>query len=595
MEEYISNEMMADYLTSVYENELVKKIISGAQSEGLASLYFQKLGNSLAKYYISTGDNTLEGINNVCNLFMQTYLNQTFDDQFMEFIISKCAKDKGIKHNPTVGEKAEIVNLVASRNINNSFYTHCFPGSLYSTVKQNGLDISNEMFKDELELLEKYFKTGFKTGKLCYCELSEASLSYATQNVPERVKFALGGSILFTKENKTESFLFSLRNNLIRLLQVGTLRKDDFYKVYEAGKKLIEFYCTNSQSAIAVFRKNNAIRKDYSISLFKTLNIDSNLRGTIIEKKLREIALACQNNPQNTSIILEDGLRELENISPELKSIAEKILNDDLIFQMKNRAVRNYMHGGYADGYEIESGKLSSADFAITLCPCPIDLWNEEHKNINDNPLINNPADAEEMRFNETCRRISAVEKILSKAAMEDIKPDNIECISFGKSIIPIYASSNNLVFPNNYTIGIQDGTYVISLFNEKVLVNRCIQAIRKEFLNDENKVTEIIEKYKATDNYDSDYEEDLEEDATLWFAKEIFSTYDEATKQQMVQSMAMKETFIGVTPSERGYVVSFGQEQTEVSKEVLVDINSTASYNNLYSQFIENQKNKTI
>ena len=68
---------------------------------------------------------------------------------------------------------------------------------------------------------------------------------------------------------------------------------------------------------------------------------------------------------------------------------------------------------------------------------------------------------------------------------MEDIKPDNIECISFGKSIIPIYASSNNLVFPNNYTIGIQDGTYVISLFNEKVLVNRCIQAIRKEFLND--------------------------------------------------------------------------------------------------------------
>ena len=87
------------------------------------------------------------------------------DDKFMELIISKCAKEIGIEKIPTIGEKTTIVNLVATRNRNNQFYTHCFPGALYGTVKQNGLDISNEMFKEELGLLEKYFKTGFKTGK----------------------------------------------------------------------------------------------------------------------------------------------------------------------------------------------------------------------------------------------------------------------------------------------------------------------------------------------------------------------------------------------------------------------------------------------
>lgn len=592
MDLYISNEMLASYLTTVYQNENVRKIISSAQSEGGASSYFQKLGNALAKYYISTGDNTLEGINNVCNLFIQTYMNKTFDDQFMEMIIDKCAEDMGIARKPTIGEKAAIVNLVANRNFNNSFCTHCFPGALYPEVAQNGLDISNEMFKEELSLLEKYFKTGFKTGKLCYCELSEASLSYATQNVPERVKFALGSGILFTKDNKVDSFLFSFRNNLIRLVENGSLSKNDYYKVFEAGKKLIEFYCANEQSAIAIFR-NDRRRQDYSISLFDNYSLDATFRGTFVEQKILEIIKKCQDAPNRMSTIIDEGLSELESISPKLKEIAEGILNERLNYKMKNMAVKNYMHGGYADGHEVESGKLLPSEFAITVCPCPIDLWNKEHKNIIGTLLVNNPVDKGNLGL--ICKEVVAVERILAKAASEEVTPNNIECIHFGKSVIPIYSTNNVLVFTSNYLIGSQNGYYLVSLFNEKIIMNRAIQTLRNELLSDANKVSEIITQYKLTDSYDPDFEENLEDDATLWFAKTLFNSYDEATKKQMIQVAAANAPFITIKKSESGYVISHGQECSTVLPDVLVDSNASAPYNNLYSRMIEAKKNKNI
>lgn len=591
---HISNEEMTSYLNLAYNSEIFNRIVSSAKSEGTAASYFQKVGNAIAKYYISTGDNTLEGINDVCNLFMQSYLNGSFDDKFMELIISKCAKEIGIEKIPTLGEKTTIVNLVATRNLNNQFYTHCFPGALYGTVKQNGLDISNEMFKEELGLLEKYFKTGFKTGKLCYCELSEASLSYATQSVPERVKFALGSSILFTKETKYESFLFSFRNNLIQLVQVGKLAKDDFYTVYSAGKKLINFYCKNENSAIAVFRKNTPPKEAYSINLFKGFSVDSSIRNTFFANKLQRILIDCQNNPNNMAKILDDGLNELEKIFPDFKQVAEKVLNDELIFQMKIRAVANFMHGGYADGYEIESGKLLPSEFAITICPCPIDMWNRNHKLSNDNTLINSEENSN-IQLSNVYKKMSTVDHILMQASKEEFMPETIECINFGKSSIPVYPSGSTLVFPNNYLIGVENGSYIISLFTEKALINRFLNKLQVEISSDGDKVGDIIDKYKLTSNYDPDYEDDIEYDATMWYAKELFNNYPEDVKNQMIKDTAMLGNFISVKKTEQGYIISSENESVTILGETLVALNSFAPYNNLYSQMIETTKNKMI
>lgn len=591
---HISNEEMTSYLNLAYNSEIFNRIVSSAKSEGTAASYFQKVGNAIAKYYISTGDNTLEGINDVCNLFMQSYLNGSFDDKFMELIISKCAKEIGMEKTPTIGEKTTIVNLVATRNLNNHFYTHCFPGALYGTVKQNGLDISNEMFKEELGLLEKYFKTGFKTGKLCYCELSEASLSYATQSVPERVKFALGGSILFTKETKYESFLFSFRNNLIQLVQVGKLAKDDFYTVYSAGKKLIDFYCKNENSAIAVFRKNTPKRENYLINLFKRFAVDSSIRNTFFANKLQMILIDCQNNPNNMAKILDDGLNELEKIFPDFKQVAEKVLNDELIFQMKIHAVANFMHGGYADGYEIESGKLLPSEFAITICPCPIDMWNRNHKLSNDNTLINSEENSN-IQLSNVYKKMSTVDRILMQASKEEFMPETIECINFGKSSIPVYPSGSTLVFPNNYLIGVENGSYIISLLTEKALTNKYLNKLQTEISDDVDKVGDIIDKYKLSSNYDPDYEDDIEYDATMWYAKELFKNYPEDVKNQMIKDTAMLGNFISVRKTEQGYIVSSENESVTILGETLVDLNSFAPYNNLYSQMIEATKNKMI
>ena len=189
MEEQVSVKELGSYLNSVFNSDIFKKVLASSNNILASSDSFQELGNYLSKYYISTLDNSEESIQYLCSAFVECYEKKI---NFVENVFLPCIY-KIIKEefnlSDTVRDKLYIAYIIKKRN-SSKFYTHCFPGVLYDEVKESGLDISKELFSGELSVLEKVSKTSYKKGLLCYCELSAASLSYATAGMPERVRFA---------------------------------------------------------------------------------------------------------------------------------------------------------------------------------------------------------------------------------------------------------------------------------------------------------------------------------------------------------------------------------------------------------------------
>lgn len=597
MKKYIENHEMANYLNNALNSEIIKKIISSAPNTETAQTYFQKLGNILEKYYISTMDNSLEGINLVARLFINNYLtNNNFDNEYVNLLINRIAKINGLQL-VSLKDKINIIELINQRNKNNPFYTHCFPGSLYDTVSKEGLNIANEMFHHELSILERYSKTPYKYGKLCYCEFSEASLSYANFSVPERIRNALGGiSSSNQDESKYELYKRKFEEHLKELLINGKIEQDSLYDMYLAGKRIIDFYCTNKDSCIAVFRKNSSNQvQDRSIITRIHLEL-RNLRGTFIGNKIEDIIKKCKNNQEEAGNILESKLVELEKIFPNIRKIAENIINEGLQKCTIRFALSNYEHGGFADGYEIESGKLSKQEFAIVKCPCPTDLW---YKFKNDKSMHIEPPkqliNDDNYNLELETKHLSIISKILETAIKTNSNPDIIECIQEENKCIPIYFYKNNLIFPNNYLIQTKEANFIISIFSKKQLENKCVANII-ESITDETLIKNIVEKFKETDEYDEDYHHDIENlklDAIYWYSQNLFYSYDESTKENMIKEEAINNDIISIKIEEDKYIVKTKEKTQNIPRNILVNNSDIAQYNNLYLQILEDNKNK--
>lgn len=586
MKKFITNQEMSAYLNLAFNSEIFRKIIGNCKNYDNV---FGKLGNVLAKYYISTMDNSMEGIELVCNLFINEYLNNTFDKKFMNLLIDRCAESANLSGEITIVDKIKIVEIIRNRNLQNMFYTHCFPGALYETVASNGLDISNELFKAELSLLERYFRTAYKVGKLCYCEFSEASLSYAISNVPERVGLALGGVTNNNGKNKHESYLNSFRNKLLLLLREGEINQKRFEELFEAGKRIIDFYCSNQQSCIAVFRNNSFQTQEIQSNLFNVIRIDSKLRGTFIGTKMSALLKRCQLEPSKASIILEEGLLELETISPELKSIFIEILNNSLNDYLLKYGVKNYSFGGFADGYEIPSGKLSTDEFSIVRCECPTDLWNNT---LTKEEVFKKPEPILKDVKNIECSLddLIGVSKVLEDAAKQENLPERIEWICFGKYNIPVYFYKDTPKFPNNYLLGSENGVYKVSVLSRKFLISRCISTICIMIKNnDQSVINSIVEKYKMTDYYGL---EDTVDRALRWYATEIFNAYNNEAQEQLIYEESLK---LGVVMISFGnnYHIAVDNESVTVPRNVLVDMNNNGRYNSLYTSIVEESSKK--
>lgn len=65
----ITNEDMANYMTMVFELE---ELHSGyCREPEMADFTFQEVGNYLAKYYISTGDSSIESAKTLVGMYLE--------------------------------------------------------------------------------------------------------------------------------------------------------------------------------------------------------------------------------------------------------------------------------------------------------------------------------------------------------------------------------------------------------------------------------------------------------------------------------------------------------------------------------------------
>lgn len=202
----ISADDMADFISRAFSSDSVRKMLKEEDSLYHAEELFQKFGNVLQAYASSTGDLYDDSIKSLAE-DMQKHkdiLRKPFDNSkkleaeqiyFGKYVMPKIidfyCKKNNISQPLTISDTLKVMAAVENNSKNNRFKTHSFNGSLLPEIKKNGLDISNEMFKEEYRVLASAnMMQPYQKGNLLFCELSKASFGYALR-APERLVMSL--------------------------------------------------------------------------------------------------------------------------------------------------------------------------------------------------------------------------------------------------------------------------------------------------------------------------------------------------------------------------------------------------------------------
>ena len=587
--ETINLQQLTTYMNNLFNSTFYKQLISSNTQP------FNELSNILLKYYISTLDDSEESIKylSLAYLTCQKEKRDFINEVYIPYIYEKIKRELNIEGELSTLDKIKIALLLKQRNFN-KYYTHCFPGALYEEIKANGLDIKKELFTKELSMLERQNKTSYKTGALCYCELSAASLSYATSGLPERIKFALGivddpKLRLPKKEYYRELFKRAIEEQI----KNGTLKKEVAPSYEEIGLRVLDFYCSSTDSCIALFRDP---KKDYSqtlesfITTFCSFNLEQISKTTIgkqIIERLNKIS-----DPIKRIEELDLILIELNNTNPLLKEIIQGIIDDKLLQVVSQISISNLLHGGFADGYEVEGGSLSPKEFTIIKFPTPRETYLEHSTNL-ELPTVELPPKKKNQEL--LIRNYQGIDRALN----ESLKYPNITRIEilYNKELkkpsnLVMYTTQNEIILPNNYLIKQENGIYTYSLFSPKVLKNKLInQIFEKLAKQDKESINKIVEKYKQTNNYHSDYyanEEELIDDALDWYAKVSIDNTPPEKVTQLINALAASDITFTLQKKDNKVVITSSNKEYIMESDVLVDSTINAPYNDYYYNILQ-------
>lgn len=543
----ISNEEMANYMNTIFNNEYFKRIISNLKNESKVDSFFTEIGNYTCKYYISTGDNSTEPAIEIINLYLNYIQNKINEEQFLNIYLNLIIKK--IKENNNTNNILEVINEVCNNNSLNKFYTHCFPGSILEGVKESGLDINKEKFKQEFNILSKCFRTSYKTGELNYCDLSSASLSYATRGVPERVTYAIGGLLKRQpNESKYDWFVRSFKINLSNELAKKTINYQEYNEMLIAGIKIIDYYCTNTKSCIAVFKtsnemsiKNNTVKIKADIINNLKFKI-SNLMRTIKVPSINDELIELQKE-NNDSFF--DKYFNIINKYPILSKLFNNYYEKEIYNQL-SRYIANLSHGGFADGYAAPNGKLDKSSFAISEFTTPAEVWQKEYSESKEH--INIPT-AEYELFDEKTELKNIANKI-------NLYKNITEYNEIPQEYKKVTISNNFAVHIAKY----EDGYYIvdklyrlvgenilISSLNEKQLEMGIKKIITNQIINSPN-LNNIIENYKNSDEYADEEGEELKYWAASWYADILYTDINPEDRKKYEETIIENNEYILLT-----------------------------------------------
>ena len=384
----ISKEELASYIELFSKNSSFKEAVV-EETYSATKTNCDMLSDFLVRYAISTGDLSLQSIENISKDFLiknhemnkqrenktlleiqkedekRTRKNRLFDSVVSNKIIECYTTQFSIKAPISSHNMAKIINAIAIQNGLCKFNTHSFAGALYDDVSKNGLDISREYFNEEFKSLNKLTNSPYKIGKLCYCELSEASFDYLHMS-PERLWMALaGGEKQCNGETKKE---FAVRL-LLQKLENSSFTNEEKNKIYTDTIKMIDFYCNTDDVCMAIMEEKyeKPLLFDYTNSIMN--EIIFRLVNKIPKEYITQLKeIKDDKNIQNPLIKIEQILNEVNQISEESAKVVNDVKNDIMFESLTKRCLNNYENVN-ANGYEAEGGKISIDQMAIAKFP----------------------------------------------------------------------------------------------------------------------------------------------------------------------------------------------------------------------------------
>lgn len=577
----ISNKQMADYLNMAMNLPAIKKMVSCVNAS------YVKLFNWFAKYYISTGDNSIEGVNKIIKLCKDYYIEGKIsnpDNAYMEIILNKVLSDEKII-NPTIIDKYNAVKKIELRNANNSFYTHCFPGALIENIRTEGLDSSKELFKNELSILEKYNKTSYKKGMICYTFLSELGLSYSATGVPERINYAIG--MLKDRqegETKKEQYTRSFLENIEKI----NISPEEKKELIEAGQKIIDFYCSDKRVGIALFKENT-----YGVSskiTFSTClsNMDYSdkliLIQTILGEKIKKVFEELDSNPEIGLIHYNELMDETKANYPEEYIQICKFIDKAFYIYMETFAIKNYKTNVNADGYE--TTKIPPNVIELIITETPLDMYIDEE--FIEKPKLM-PAPKKENIFEKIKKKELFISNLV-KRGKDFTRIDRIDELDMN-----ICIGDNGIDFFDRYYVKSLNGGFFVADCSKYTLESKSKKLIfdRLMGITDEEEIKKIIEDYKQSEDYQYYIEanpkyfnlptHDIKKYAYKWLSGKKYNELSDDNKASMIVESMRELGYSHVKITKDGYEVTRGKETKLYTPKTIIDKTNDAPLNSLY------------
>ena len=409
----LQDEDIARYIKRIYASNEMRTLSKTGKSFDNVKHDSSLLAEFLVQYAISTGDLSSLSISKISKKFLERqedFVKLTksqcdiktgkkakqilFEDIVLPEVTNTWAKRLDIKEPYKIKDLMQIAQVAGLQSNNNVFHTHSFNSAILDEVEENGLNISKELFKEELKAFAPIGNQPYKTGVLNTCELSNASFSYASI-VPERVKNILSGNS-GAKEGQgedetTKEFLTRcVKSNLDENTGLSSSQKN---KMLSDSEKIIDFYYGHQSASIAIIKQNEQITTKKpnaenmlvgALSAFKSKPITSRMYMKLpleYRQKLNGVLL----NKNRTEAIndLDTIINQIRGQNPEYEGIVDNILSYIFGDAFCRVSLNNFMQS-FGDGYDIEEGKIDRDKFAIATYQDPAKMFSyyksAEHK-----------------------------------------------------------------------------------------------------------------------------------------------------------------------------------------------------------------------
>lgn len=399
-----SADELAEYIERFFSNDKVKNLITSAKNINQGRIIYSFLGEFLTSYATATGDFSNEGIETVADNFEkhQSILERKelpklgeasedpkislFKASVLPMIVEHWKEKLGKKDNLSLRDMAEISNALAFQCSNNRFMSHSFNGALLPIINEKGLDINNEMFRDEFKTLAKISQSPYKTGELMFCELSSASFGYAVRS-PERLWMTIKQPELLQRNNETVGEF--ARRNAKAMIQdnEGFLTRSESAEVLESANKIINFYYSDAKNCISLINQKVDVpyRDSNGPIISNLINLPNKITLSLSDEDKARYRDCKLSKKEERLDKFDKFLPDLKERYPDLKSSVEAVENASFHDNLMRYGLNNFMHEGYSDGYKIPSGKIERKNLSIATFENPLDMYALRQKQLEIN------------------------------------------------------------------------------------------------------------------------------------------------------------------------------------------------------------------